>query len=576
MNILVLGAYGIFGTRLCELLAGYRQLHLFVAGRNLSKAQALCDTLSGVCSREPVRVDRERLVPDELRRMQIDIVIDASGPFQAYDGDIYHVVKTCLDAAVNYLDFADGADFVHGISAFDEEARLRGIFVLSGVSSFPVLTAAVVRSLTHDMPSVECITACIAPSPFAIVGKNVIRAIAGYAGQPVRLVREGQAAIGHALTETRSFTIAPPGRLPLAHIRFSLVDVPDLRVLPRLWPGLQGIWMGAGPTPEILHRMLNGLASLVKRGIVPTLSPFSMLFFHAINLLRWGEHRGGMLVEVAGLSAARQPIRRTWHMLAEGDDGPYIPCIALQAIVQRTLASQPPRSGARPATDDLELADYNALFAQRTIHTGVRNHGVDEQVRGPFEAVLGTAFHNLPDTLQAVHRGAEQSSLEGVASVQRGRGIVAKAIAAWFGFPATDPSVAVTIHMQRHGATELWQRTFGRRGFASKLSAGTGRGQWLLVEQFGLFRFYIALVFDDGRLNWIVRRVTFCGLGLPRMIIPRGTTYEHEVDGLFHFHVEVVLPVVGLVVRYAGWLKSVRHPSQASSLQDNPGEHRHS
>ena len=33
----------------------------------------------------------------------------------------------------------------------------------------------------------------IAPSPYAGVGENVIRAIAGYAGQPVELKRDGWA-----------------------------------------------------------------------------------------------------------------------------------------------------------------------------------------------------------------------------------------------------------------------------------------------------------------------------------------------------------------------------------------------
>ena len=53
-----------------------------------------------------------------------------------------------------------------------------------------------------------------------------------------------------------------PGRLPLHPIRFSLVDVPDLQVLPKLWPGLRSVWMGAGPVPDILHRALSALANL--------------------------------------------------------------------------------------------------------------------------------------------------------------------------------------------------------------------------------------------------------------------------------------------------------------------------
>ena len=555
MNILILGAYGVFGTRLCELLAGYQQLCLLVGGRNLPKAQALCSALPGPAKCEPLLVDRDRLKAEDLQRMQIAIVIDASGPFQAYGDTRYNAVRACLEAGVNYLDFADGADFVEGISVFDEQARQRGIFVLSGASSFPVLTAAVVRMLTRDMPTVQCITGGIAPSPFAVVGKNVIRAIAGYAGQPVQLVRDGKTHTGHALMEIRYYTIAPPGYAPLRHTRFSLVEVPDLQVLPKLWTGLTEIWMGAGPTPKILHRMLNGMACLVRWRLISSLAPFSLLFFHAINLLRWGEHRGGMYVEVRGLSAEQQPMHRSWHLLAEGEDGPYIPCMALQAIVKKVLRHQPPAPGARPATNDLEVADYDALFAQRTIYTGVREHSPGQQIQGVFPLLLGNAFNHLPSAVKAAHQVQQQQTLAGRASVQRGTGFCANSIATLFGFPTASPDIAVSVQMQQQNGNEVWHRRFDTQRFTSTLSTGAGPLEWLLVERFGPLRFHIALVVAEKKLHWVVRGATFLGLPLPRYLVPGGNSYEYESQGRFHFHVEVCLPLIGLIVRYQGWLE---------------------
>src|SRR5205085_606043 len=122
---------------------------------------------------------------------------------------------------------------------------------------------------------------------------NVVRAIAGYAGKPVDIVRDGEPATGYALTGTIRETISPPGRLPLTNTLFSLVDVPDLRILPALWPQLRTVWMGAGPVPEILHRGLICLAWLVRWRLLPSLSPFAGLFHRVINVARWGEHRGG-------------------------------------------------------------------------------------------------------------------------------------------------------------------------------------------------------------------------------------------------------------------------------------------
>jgi hypothetical protein len=65
------------------------------------------------------------------------------------------------------------------------------------------------------------------------MGLNVLRAIAAYAGQPIAIRRNGQQFNqGYALTESMRYRISPPNYRALPNIRFSLVDVPDLQVLP--------------------------------------------------------------------------------------------------------------------------------------------------------------------------------------------------------------------------------------------------------------------------------------------------------------------------------------------------------
>ena len=126
----------------------------------------------------PAAFDRDGDVERQLAAIAPDTVVDVTGPFQTYGDDPYRVVKAALALGVNYLNLSDGADFVKGIVQFDAAARARGVFVLSGVSSFPVLTAAVVRALARGMTRVDSVTGGIAPSPYANVGLNVIRAIA--------------------------------------------------------------------------------------------------------------------------------------------------------------------------------------------------------------------------------------------------------------------------------------------------------------------------------------------------------------------------------------------------------------
>jgi hypothetical protein len=46
--------------------------------------------------------------------------------------------------------------------------------------------------------------------------------------------------------------------------------------------------------------------------------------------------------------------------------------MAAEILIRRLLDGRRPRSGARPCTDDLELADFEKVFATKAITTGIR------------------------------------------------------------------------------------------------------------------------------------------------------------------------------------------------------------
>lgn len=547
LKVLILGGYGTFGGRLAQLLADEPRLNLLIAGRSQAKAEEFRRALGGKVQASPLVFDREGDVEQQLASAAPDIVVDASGPFQAY-GDAYRVIRACVARGVHYLDLADGSDFVKGVAAFDAEAKARNVFVLSGVSSFPVLTAAVVRKLSEGLTRIDTLSGGIAPSPYAGVGLNVIRAIASYAGRPIELI-DGK---HYALTETKRYTIAAPGRLPLHPILFSLVDVPDLKVLPDLWPSLRPVWMGAGPVPEILHRTLIVLAWLVRLRLLPTLYPFAPMMFRVINVLRWGEHRGGMFVEIEGLDEQGKPVTRSWHMVAEKNDGPFIPSMAAEAIIRHSLDGRSPLPGARPATHELELSDYDALFARRQIYAGFRVPLPDGTPL--YQRALGDAWHALPKPLQELHGLKDTLVAEGRAVIVRGDGPIAKLIANLFGFPNAGQDVPVRVSFRLEDGREIWHREFDGRVMQSTQEEGQGRFERLICERFGPFAFGLALVLRDGRLHIAVRRWTAFGVPMPLAWAPGGDAYESADDGRFNFHVEIGLPLIGMIVRYRGWL----------------------
>ena len=105
LRVLIVGGYGIFGGRLVELRL------------------------------VPTLFDRASDDTTQLAALHAKVVVDASGPFQAYGSNSYRLIEQCISCSANYLGLADGSEFVAGIARFDAAARAAGIYVLSGVST---------------------------------------------------------------------------------------------------------------------------------------------------------------------------------------------------------------------------------------------------------------------------------------------------------------------------------------------------------------------------------------------------------------------------------------------------------
>ncbi len=198
----------------------------------------------------------------------------------------------------------------------------------------------------------------------------MVAATASYAGESVRRLQNGRIVDGVGLVEARRWTIAPPGTRPMRQRLFVLADAPDLALAPQVWPGLKTVWTGAGPAPQGPLRLLRLVAWLRHRNLTPPLAPFAPVFHWVINALRWGEDRGGMVVEARGLRGG-QKVARTWSLIAEGEDGPSIPAMAAAVLIRQMASGRRPSPGARPATRELELADFEPLFARRRIVCGL-------------------------------------------------------------------------------------------------------------------------------------------------------------------------------------------------------------
>ncbi len=81
-------------------------------------------------------------------------------------------------------------------------------------------------------------------------------------------------------------------------------------------------------------------------------------------------------------------------------------------------------------------------------------------------------------------------------------------------------------------------------------------------ECFGPFRFEIPFTVQDGKLGYPVRRARLFGVSWPKLLTPKSDAFEGvDADGRATFDVTVSLPIVGMLVRYQGWLGMLNLPN---------------
>jgi hypothetical protein len=260
------------------------------------------------------------------------------------------------------------------------------------------------------------------------------------------------------------------------------------------------------------------------------------------------------VVRVRGRGAEGGAVERAWHLLAEGDDGPFIPAMAAAALIRRARRGDPPPPGARSAAGEVTLEDYEAAFAGLAIRGAVRE--APDPSWPLYRRVLGEAWGELPEEVRRMHEGGRTA--EGEAEVERGSGVLARLIGLVFRLPAAGARVPVRVRFEpmraRTGPGEVWRRSFAGRPFVSVQTEGRGAWAHLVAERFGPVTVGLALVAEDGKLNLVVRRWSVLGIPMPARLAPGGEIFERVEEGRFRFHVEIAHPLTGLLVRYRGWL----------------------
>jgi len=260
-----------------------------------------------------------------------------------------------------------------------------------------------------------------------------------------------------------------------------------------------------------------------------------------------GSDRSAMIVRLFGVRDG-QPVERRWTLIASKGDGPEVPALSVPLLVARILDGREP-PGARDAGMSLALDDYAAPFA------GLAIAHATEEIPGPaplYARVMGAAFDRLPRPVRAMHMVWRDGGAAGEAEVEGSANPIARSVARVMRFPPAGRH-ALHVGFTESGGVETWIRDFGGHRFSSRLSRDARSGR--LVERFGPLAFAFDLPADARGLTMKMRGWSVFGIPLPLALAPRSEAREWAEDERFHFDVPIALPLIGLVVRYRGWLR---------------------
>ncbi len=358
-RVLILGGYGNFGSVIASVLAKEPDIQLVIAGRSLHKAQVFAQGLNATHPVQACQIDVEGDLAPVLSELCPSIVIHTCGPFQQRN---YAVAQASIDAGAHYIDLADGREFVEGISALDEQAQRAGVMVVSGASSVPCLTSAIIDHYLPTFSALHELDYGISTAQKTTRGLATTAAILGYTGKPftTRINGTSTRIYGWQGLRARKY----PG---LGWRLLGYCDVPDLALFPKRYSSLKTIRFYAGLEIPLLHLMLWGLSWTVRMDLVRRLQRYAAIMLHMSFWFDWlGSANSAFHMHLTGTDAVSQHSKTIrFELIARSGDGPHIPCMPAILLTRQLLAQQHLPRGAMPC---MGLVSYDAyLDALKTL-----------------------------------------------------------------------------------------------------------------------------------------------------------------------------------------------------------------
>ena len=359
-RVLIIGGYGNFGKYISSVLAKDSSIQLIIAGRNPEKGECLIRTMAYSNKPEIVFLDINELRVTGFKDIGPDIVIHTSGPYQSQG---YEVAEVCIEYGCHYIDLADAREFVSNISLLDAHATQAGVHIISGASSVPTLTSAIIDEYISEFEVLREVDYAISSAQLTNQGLATTQAILSYVGKEFLSLVSGKDSIIHGWQGLRFRRFWGLNLRALGNC-----NVPDLSLFPERYPSLETIKFQAGIESKIQHVGLFGLSWFVRIGLVNSLYPLAQLL---LKISRWfdviGTNNSGFYMKLIGMGSDRKHKEVLFEILAQEGDGLFIPCIPSILLTKKLVRSELSGAGASPCVGFLSLQEYLCAFKDLNI-----------------------------------------------------------------------------------------------------------------------------------------------------------------------------------------------------------------
>jgi hypothetical protein len=334
-RIVILGGGGNFGSMVTRALSAEPDLEVISASRS---------------SEHKLDIFAEDFA-EKLAALKPAIIVHTVGPFQTQD---YRVARACIACGAHYIDLADARSFVRNIRTLDRDAKKENVLVVSGASSVPCLSAALIDHYHPRFSWIDSGDYAITTAQHTNRGLATASAILGYAGKPFTTLIDGEMKIVYGWQSLHPRIFENLGRRWLGNC-----DIPDLDLFPARYPEMKTLRFYAGVEVPVIHFGLWALSGLVRAHVIPSLEGWAPALLKISRLFDGvGGGDSGFYMTLRGRGQNSKKLEITFSLTAREGDGIMIPSLPSIILAKRLARGEIKNTGAQPCLGLIDRDSY--------------------------------------------------------------------------------------------------------------------------------------------------------------------------------------------------------------------------